>query len=53
MDPMILRAAEWVQFDPERFRPVPLAQNERLKVQLVCFEPGSRFRCTRRAWTWC
>ncbi len=42
MDPMILRAAEWVQFDPERFRPVPLAQNDRLKVQLVCFEPGQQ-----------
>lgn len=40
MNPIILKAAEWVQFDADRFRPVPLVQNERLKVQLVCFKPG-------------
>lgn len=42
MTPMILKAAERARYNPERFQPVPLAQNERLKVQLVCFEPGQQ-----------
>ncbi len=42
MNPMILKASGWAQFDSERFRPVLLAQNDRLKVQLVCFEPGQQ-----------
>ncbi len=42
MEPFILKAAEWVQCDRHRLRPVLLTQNERLKVQLVCFEPGQQ-----------
>lgn len=42
MEPFILKAAAWVQCDRHQLRPVLLAQNERLKVQLVCFEPGQQ-----------
>ncbi|MDQ7041625.1 MAG: cupin domain-containing protein [Rhodothermus sp.] len=42
MEPFILKATEWVQCNRHRLRPVLLTQNERLKVQLVCFEPGQQ-----------
>ena len=29
-----------VAFKPERFNPVPVAQSDRVKVLLVCLEPG-------------
>lgn len=29
-----------VDFQPERFNPITLAENERTKVILACFEPG-------------
>lgn len=29
-----------VDFHPERFNPITLAENERAKVILACFEPG-------------
>lgn len=29
-----------VEFHPERFNPITLAGNERVKVILACFEPG-------------
>ncbi|HLY23537.1 MAG TPA: cupin domain-containing protein [bacterium] len=29
-----------VAFTPERFNPVPIAQSDRVKVLLVCLEPG-------------
>jgi len=32
--------ADRVAFQPERFNPVVLAENERTKVILVCFEPS-------------
>ncbi len=42
MDPFILKATERVQFARDRFQPVPLVQNNRLKVQLIGFEPGQQ-----------
>jgi quercetin dioxygenase-like cupin family protein len=29
-----------VEFRPDKFNPIALAQNERVKVILACFEPG-------------
>lgn len=41
MDPTIVTDyRESARFDAERFSPVALAQTERLKVVLTCFEPG-------------
>ena len=31
---------EHIQFKPERFTPIALAETERAKVVLACFEPG-------------
>jgi quercetin dioxygenase-like cupin family protein len=34
------RYQDAMNFRPERFNPIPLAGNSRVKVILACFEPG-------------
>lgn len=40
MSAMITSSKVAAAFKPERFNPVVLAENERIKVILVCLEPG-------------
>ncbi len=40
MSATVRSAREAASFRPERFNPVPVAENERARMLLVCFEPG-------------
>ncbi len=40
MSATVRSASEAASFRPERFNPVPVAENERARMLLVCFEPG-------------
>lgn len=40
MPAFITRIAEHTRFRDDRFTPNPLAENNRVKVMVVCFEPG-------------
>lgn len=37
---MVRSTRETASFCPERFNPVPVAESERARMLLVCFEPG-------------